>query len=894
VYKMLLYPLLLLAVSSTGTYAQSVVGFDYFDFDEPRVERPLSTPQRGLPPSSSRGRTEVNSEGSNRVQPTTHVPILQQINEHNEDGSYSYGYEAADGSFKLETRYPDGRVKGKYGYVDIHSGELKVIEYGADDLGFQPTGDLPLGIVVPVVPGGNDTGSSGGDYDQESNFDYVQEVLDIPTPLPQFNEQGSRLAVKNRARGSVPNSPSSGRFQQQNIPKEPTQNRGQDLRQPVTPRPLPRTAVPSRPANIPSGLQSIPRRPDGLPTAAVPSREPQLAPFSFFQSLGDPRRPANISPVPRRPTSPPTRLPPPVPRRPISPQSSLPPVPRRPATPQSSLSPVPRRPVGVPKAATPSNEPKMDLFSAFQTPFDFPREHIEEIERRRPGSDSAQRRPSNIPPPAPRKPTLPPTPLTTTTEAPLATTLPPFRFRPQDAIRKTVPSIRVPQIPKQQDFDPFNPIADPPIPRGSIPQRPSKRLQSLIPRQQSVNEPESSVGKPIRIRNNEQSNFIPRQQQILRQRGQQETVTEPSDQPSTAQNDIATRKPTRPRNFDPRRQRVSGNLGASVPNPVTPTIPSNTENIINKKPQRVTVRQRGRARRPPQSTRTKITEEKIPESKFPSFSAALEPTPTPIQTVATQPERSRGFFTEVEPKPIQQRRQPPRPLILAKESQAVKQPKTLSQRVEKKKSKFSAFPARDLSQQQQRTVEDLPEKDSKSEPIRLLEPVLPTVRQPERSFAPTPLPQPPKSTRRGTSTSGTNSRFSSFPIQNDTPSRPSTGSENKTPFPSRPIGSASRTLPPPVPSRQSIPQQISSQINQGVSRRLKSQRAPLLPIPEPVNPSLVNFDALIQEFTGGRAAPNGKLEPSFFNAIPVDSQEPRTGRRFRPQPAVPGASFELL
>ena len=48
------------------------------------------------------------------------------LNRHNEDGSYSYGYEAADGSFKLETRYPDGRVKGKYGYVDITTGELKV------------------------------------------------------------------------------------------------------------------------------------------------------------------------------------------------------------------------------------------------------------------------------------------------------------------------------------------------------------------------------------------------------------------------------------------------------------------------------------------------------------------------------------------------------------------------------------------------------------------------------------------------------------------------------------------------------------------------------------------------------------------------------------------------
>ena len=57
-----------------------------------------------------------------------HVTLTKKIAffRHNEDGSYSYGYEAADGSFKLETRYPDGRVKGKYGYIDIHTGELKV------------------------------------------------------------------------------------------------------------------------------------------------------------------------------------------------------------------------------------------------------------------------------------------------------------------------------------------------------------------------------------------------------------------------------------------------------------------------------------------------------------------------------------------------------------------------------------------------------------------------------------------------------------------------------------------------------------------------------------------------------------------------------------------------
>ena len=44
-------------------------------------------------------------------------------------------------------------------------------------------------------------------------------------------------------------------------------------------------------------------------------------------------------------------------------------------------------------------EPQLDAFSAFQTPFDFPREAIEEIERRRPGStaQTSQRRPPLVP-----------------------------------------------------------------------------------------------------------------------------------------------------------------------------------------------------------------------------------------------------------------------------------------------------------------------------------------------------------------------------------------------------------------------------------------------------------------------------------------------------------------
>lgn len=63
---------------------------------------------------------------------------------HNDDGSYTYGYEGADGSFKIETKLPTGEVSGKYGYVD-DTGKLRVVDYGANRYGFQPAGE---GITV--------------------------------------------------------------------------------------------------------------------------------------------------------------------------------------------------------------------------------------------------------------------------------------------------------------------------------------------------------------------------------------------------------------------------------------------------------------------------------------------------------------------------------------------------------------------------------------------------------------------------------------------------------------------------------------------------------------------------------------------------------------------------
>merc|ERR1712018_990483 len=94
-----------------------------------------------------------NNIGTKRpISSTTPVPILRHVDTQNIDGSYTYGYEAADGSYKLETRHQDGRVKGKYGYIDPE-GNLREASYGAEaGRGFEPQiegVELPAPVVEP-------------------------------------------------------------------------------------------------------------------------------------------------------------------------------------------------------------------------------------------------------------------------------------------------------------------------------------------------------------------------------------------------------------------------------------------------------------------------------------------------------------------------------------------------------------------------------------------------------------------------------------------------------------------------------------------------------------------------------------------------------------------------
>ncbi|XP_045447769.1 mucin-5AC-like [Melitaea cinxia] len=60
----------------------------------------------------------------------TKVEIVKQIRRLNEDGSYTIGYEANDGTFKIESRDVLGNVKGTFGYID-DDGEIKRVTYSS-------------------------------------------------------------------------------------------------------------------------------------------------------------------------------------------------------------------------------------------------------------------------------------------------------------------------------------------------------------------------------------------------------------------------------------------------------------------------------------------------------------------------------------------------------------------------------------------------------------------------------------------------------------------------------------------------------------------------------------------------------------------------------------------
>ncbi|PRD37877.1 UNVERIFIED_CONTAM: Cuticle protein 6 [Trichonephila clavipes] len=111
---------------------------------------------------------------NNNAAPLHYVNIGAQL-----QGDYKFGYNTGnDGSFREETRNPDGSVSGAYGYIDA-SGKQKIIRYTAGKEGFKAEGDD-----IPKAPPAPAPVAPQPAYQPQPQYNPQQYQ-----PQPQYNPQ---------------------------------------------------------------------------------------------------------------------------------------------------------------------------------------------------------------------------------------------------------------------------------------------------------------------------------------------------------------------------------------------------------------------------------------------------------------------------------------------------------------------------------------------------------------------------------------------------------------------------------------------------------------------------------------------------------------------------------
>lgn len=84
-------------------------------YTRPRAQTAIAEPQYRSRTIATTARPIARAKEAPKQPP---VQTIRNYSKVNDDGSFTFGYEAADGSFKEETRGTDCVVRGKYGYVD--------------------------------------------------------------------------------------------------------------------------------------------------------------------------------------------------------------------------------------------------------------------------------------------------------------------------------------------------------------------------------------------------------------------------------------------------------------------------------------------------------------------------------------------------------------------------------------------------------------------------------------------------------------------------------------------------------------------------------------------------------------------------------------------------------
>lgn len=109
------------------------------------------------------------------------LEIIKQIRKVNNDGSYTVGYEAVDGTFKIESRDVLGNVKGTYGYVDSN-GDIKRVSYTANNTtnGLKSTTAQSIAEEVVHIPRQNRTTYASTTTRRPASLAYLMSSTSSP------------------------------------------------------------------------------------------------------------------------------------------------------------------------------------------------------------------------------------------------------------------------------------------------------------------------------------------------------------------------------------------------------------------------------------------------------------------------------------------------------------------------------------------------------------------------------------------------------------------------------------------------------------------------------------------------------------------------------------------
>merc|ERR1711922_98005 len=260
---------------------------------------------------------EATTIGATEAPATTEAPkavteevIIKYINEINEDGSYTVGFEAADGTFKMETRDVEGNVEGTYGFLNEH-GEIEVVEYSSNNsTGFTTNNRLPELPVFDPEEGTNSVVEDPAFVQERARhqavLDHQKRVVEKQKAIQAQNERnlqrqsfanqrnnGQRRPVFNAANFN-PNAPISNQFDQQGFNQDfnrftqQQQFAGQQQQQQFTPRQqqqfIPRQQqqqfIPQQQQQLAPAFQAQPSRPALIPASQLTREQIALEGFS--------------------------------------------------------------------------------------------------------------------------------------------------------------------------------------------------------------------------------------------------------------------------------------------------------------------------------------------------------------------------------------------------------------------------------------------------------------------------------------------------------------------------------------------------------------------------------------------------------------------------------------